>query len=180
MKKQIPVNGLVYLICMISACLLNLLVSALAVRILEVFIEPSFYAVAIVRIIAGVAMSCFILGAVLWYEGYKSVSFSLSTVLLSVSLAAAVHFVLALVFKFHPFIACGTRYLGGFIEMGGDFVSYEGVGDVRLWAYIVAFAVLKILELIVAPICAYVGMRARLKSRETIDGYKKSSDITDD
>lgn len=171
MKKQIFANSVTYLICMVAASLLNLAVSALAVKIVNALILPEFFVLAIVRAVAGILTCCIIIGAIFFYEGYKTVSFSLWKVVLPMLLAAAVHFIIAFIFKFYPFIAGGTHYLGGLIESGDGFSSFDSVADVSLWAYIAAFWIAKAAEIIVALICCLLGKRLRIKNRETIKGY---------
>ena len=176
MKKQIIANSVIYLICMIAATLLNLAVSALAVKIVDALVLPEFFVLAIVRAVVGILTGCIVIGAIFFYEGYKTVSFSFLNVLLPMLLAAIVHFLLAFIFKFYPFIAGGTHYLGGLIESGDGFSSFESVSDVRLWAYIAAFWIAKAAEIIVAPICCLLGKSVRIKSREILVGYNNSEE----
>ena len=171
MKKQILANSITYLICMVAATLLNLAVSALVVKIVDVLILPEFFVLAIVRAVVGIFTGCLIIGAVFFYEGYKTLSFSFWSVFLSMLIAAVAHFIIAFIFKFYPFIAGGTHYLGGLIESGDGFNSFDEVADVRLWAYIAAFWIAKAAEIVVAPIACLVGKRVRIKNRETIAGY---------
>ncbi len=171
MKKQLLVNVFTYLVCMIAAALLNLAVSALAVKIVNVLFAPDFFVIAVVRAVTGIVTSCVVLGAIIGYEGYKNVSFPFPLVILSVFLAAIVHFGIAFLFKFYPFIAGGTQYLGGIFEQGSAFSSFDAVSDVRLWAYVSAFGVAKLLEIVIAPIACFIGMKLRIKNRKTIEGY---------
>lgn len=171
MKKQILANSVTYLICMIAASLLNLAVSALAVKIVNALILPEFFVLAIVRAVSGILTGCVIIGAIFFYEGYKSVSFSFRQIILPMVLAAVVHFIIAFVFKFYPFIAGGTHYLGGLIESGDGFSYFDSAADVSLWAYIAAFWIAKGAEIVIAPICCLVGKTIRIKNRETIKGY---------
>ena len=83
MKKQILANSITYLICMVAATLLNLAVSALVVKIVDVLILPEFFVLAIVRAVVGIFTGCLIIGAVFFYEGYKTLSFSFWSVFLS-------------------------------------------------------------------------------------------------
>ena len=176
MKKQFVTNAITYLVCMIAASLLNLAISALAVKIVNVLVLPEFFVLAIVRAASGILTGCIIIGAIFFYEGYKTVSFSFWQVLLPMLLAAVVHFMLAFVFKFYPFIAGGTHYLGGLIESGDGFSSFDSVEDVRLGAYIAAFWVAKAAEIVIAPIGCFVGKRLRIKNRETIVGYNNNEE----
>ena len=171
MKKQLLVNGITYLACMVAAALLNLAVSALVVKIVNVLIAPDFFVIAIVRAVTGIFTVCVVLGLVIGYEGYTTLSFSIPKILLPVLGASIIHFGFSFLLKFYPFIAGGTQYLGGILEYGSSFNSFESVSDVSLWAYIVAFWVSKIAELIVAPLSCFIGMRKRINNRKTIEGY---------
>ena len=175
MKKQLLANGITYLICMIAAALLNLAVSALVVKIVNLLVAPDFFVIAIVRAVTGIVTSCIVLGAVIGYEGYKTLTFSFWSTVLSVLLAAVAHFLLALLLRFYPFIAGGTQYLGGILESGSNFICFDSVSDVHLFAYIGAFWIAKAIEIVVAPISSFVGKRVRIKNRETIEGYTDHS-----
>lgn len=176
MKKQLLVKSITYFVCMIVACLLNLAVSALLVKIVNALVLPEFFVLAIVRAVSGILTGCIVLGAILFYEGYKSVSFSFIKIFLPILFAAIVHFVISIIFKFYPFISGGTHYLGGLLEKGVKFSSFESVADVRLWAYIAAFWIAKAAEMIVASVCCFLGKKTRIKNRETIEGYNNSEE----
>lgn len=171
MKKQVFVDALIYASCMIVASLLNLAVSALVVRFVNLLIVPDFYVVAIVRAVVGFLTGSLVLGLVIAYECYKSVSFSGTKILISVALASAIHFLPALLLRFYPFIAGGTRYLAGLLEHGTNFGGYAGVSDIGLIFYIAAFWMIKAGEIVVCVISGKCGKTARLKNRETIKGY---------
>ena len=171
MKKQYFVDALIYAIAMVAASLLNIVVSGLIVRIATILVAPDFFVLAIIRAIVGFLTGAGVLGMVLAYESYKSVSFQPIKITLCVGMAAVVHFLLAFVFRFYPFIAAGTRYLGGLLEQGSDFESFAEVSDVALWAYIAAFWIIKAGEIVICVIAGACGKAARLKNRETIKGY---------
>lgn len=171
MKKQFFLDALVYGICMVVASLLNLAVSGLVVKIVTLLLAPEFFVLAIVRAVVGFLTGVIVLGLVIGYECYKSVSFSPSRIVVAVSLASVAHFLLSFLLRFYPFIAGGTRYLGGLLEHGADFDGFEAVADVALWAYIAAFWMIKAGEIMLCLVAGKSGKRARLKSRESIEGY---------
>ena len=171
MKKQIFMDALVYGICMVVASLLNLAASALVVKIVTVLVAPDFFVLAIVRAVVGFLSGAVVVGLVIGYECYKSVSFSPVRISLSFGVAAIAHFLLAFLLRFYPFIAGGTRYLGGLLEHGADFSGFEAVSDVALWAYIAAFWSVKAGELVFCLIAGMCGKGKRLKDREMIKGY---------
>lgn len=171
MKKQYWTDALTYAIAMVVASLLNVLVSGLIVRIVTLLVAPDFFVLAIVRVVVGFLTSAVVVGLVIAYESYKSVSFHVGNIICSVGIAAFVHFLLCFVLRFYPFVAGATRYLGGLLEHGTDFVVFAEVSDIALWAYIVAFWIIKAGEIIVCVIAGKCGKTARLKNRETIKGY---------
>ncbi len=171
MKKQYVSDALVYVICMIAASLLNLVVSALIVKFVTLLVAPEFFVIAIVRAVVGFLTGAVVLGLVVAYESYKSVTFDPTRTMLAVSIAAVIHFALAFVLRFYPFVAGGTRYLAGLLEKGNGFDAFETVSDIRLWAYVAAFWIIKACEIGVCVIAGKVGKTARLKNRETIKGY---------
>ena len=171
MKKQYLVDALIYAIAMVAASLLNLAVSALIVKLVTLLVAPDFFVLAIVRAAVGFLTGAVVLGLVIAYESYKSVSFEPVRIVISVGLASVIHFVVSLLLRFYPFVASGTRYLGGLLEYGTDFAEFLEVSDVALWAYVAAFWILKAAEIIVCVIAGKCGKTARLKNRETIKGY---------
>ncbi len=171
MKKKYFADALVYAICMVVAALLNLAVSALLVKFVTLLVAPEFFVIAIVRAVVGFLTGAIVLCLVIGYESYKSVSFSPSSIIISVSLASVIHFAIAFVLRFYPFVAGGTRYLAGLLEKGTGFDSFETVSDIRLWAYIAAFWIIKLCEIAVCVAAGKCGKTARLKNRETIKGY---------
>lgn len=171
MKKQHLVNAIVYLVAMLAACLLNLAVSGLMVKFVDVLVAPDFFVFAIVRAIVGILTTSAVLGLVIGYEGFKYVEFSFSKIVIPVFFASVAHFLLAWLLRFYPFAAGGVRYLAGILEQGSDFTSFEKVSDVALWAYIAAFWIIKVIEMAVALIAGKCGKTLRLKNRETIRGY---------
>ena len=171
MKKQYFSDAIVYAICMVAASLLNLAVSAMIVKFVTLLVAPEFFVLAIVRAVVGFLTGAVVLGLVIAFESYKSVSFDPAPIIIAVSLASVIHFVLALVLRFYPFVAGGTRYLAGLLEKGNAFDAFEAVSDIRLWAYIAAFWIIKLCEIGVCVAAGKLGKTARLKNRETIAGY---------
>jgi len=176
MKKQYFSDALVYGICMIAAALLNLAVSGLIVKIVTLLIAPEFFVLAIVRAVVGFLTGAVVLGLVIGCEGYKSVSFSAKQITVSVLIASVGHFLLSFLLRFYPFVSGGTRYLGGLLEHGSDFDGFAAVADVALWAYIAAFWIIKLGELVLCLVAGKCGMKARIKSRESIDGYPHNAE----
>lgn len=171
MKKQIFANGIVYFICMLVAAVLNLAISELLVKFVDILIAPEFFVLAIVRAASGILVGALVLGLVVGYEGFRSLTFAWKTVLASMLVASVLHFLLSLLLRFYPFVAGGTHYFAGLIDLGEHFSSADGISDIYLWAYIAAFFIAKAVECLVALFAAWLGPVLRRKNRETIRGY---------
>ncbi len=168
MKKQIVADGVIYLICMLAAQLLNVAASALTVRLGMAFMF-TYFGRSLIRLVTGFLVSSGVIGAVVWRESYKSMSVRPKQLIPALTLAGLVHLILCLPLKFYPFVAGGVRDLAGILSMGTAFASEEMIGEIRFWAYLVAFAVFLILEIAVALVCAKMGVRKRLKNREGLN-----------
>ena len=171
MKKQITTNAIGYLACMVAACLLNLAVSTLLVKIVNLFIVVEYFEAAIVKLISGFLSCGAVLGAMTFRMGYKSVQFRPLSLLASLVLAALMHLVLCLVLMFHPFISGGVRELAGVLAMGDAFDGADMIGEIYLWTYLAAFWIDFAVQAVVALLCGFLGKRTRLKGRETLRGY---------
>ena len=178
MKKQIAVNSIVYLVTMVVASVLNLAISELVVKFVDILIAPDFFVFAVVRAVVGILVSAALLGVIVGYESFRSLRFAWGTILLSVMGASILHFLLALLFRFYPFIAGGTHYFAGLLDLGVNFSISDGVSDIHLGAYVVAFFIGKGVELIVALGGGALGPILRKKNRETIRGYPHDTDAS--
>ena len=171
MKKQVFINSGVYLICMISACLLNLAVTGILLKIVLSFADIGYFATAILRVVFGFLTGAGIIGAIVYRECYKSLEFHPGWIALSMGLAGIVHLGLSVVLMFYPFIAGGVRPLAGILCMGSGFNSDGMIEYIYLWAYLLAFLLYWLFQVVVSLACGWIGKKKRLKSREGIKGY---------
>ena len=171
MKKQFIYTSLVYLISLIAACLVNLAVCALSVRIVNLFIVVDYFTAAIIKAVMSLITVAGVVGAVSYYEAYRRLEFRPAYISASIATAGIVHLALSTVMMFHPFIAGGTRYLAGLMDMGIAFKSSDSIKDIYLWTYLASFAIYLIAEIGVSLLCAYIGKAKRISNRKDIEGY---------
>ena len=171
MKKQVWINSGVYLISMIAACLLNLAVTGMALKIVLAFADIGYFATAILRIVIGFLTGAGVIGAIIYHECYKSVEFHPGWIILSMSFAGIVHLGLSTVLMFYPFIAGGVRPLAGILCLGTGFDSDAMIDYIYLWAYLLAFLLYLIFQICVSLLCGFIGKKMRLKNREGLKGY---------
>ena len=177
MKKQFFVNSLIYFIAIVLACLVNFIgVSSLAVKIVNLFIVVDFYASAIISLIMAFVVVGGVVGAMSYFEAFKSCEFAPVKLLGTLSLAGVLHLAISTLMGFHPFVAGGTKYLAGLISMGEKFDSAESTLDIYLWEYLAAFAIYFVFEIIVTEVCAYIGKRKRKEQMEFLKGTSGSTE----
>lgn len=176
MKKQIFVNSLIYFIALVAACMVNFAVSALVLKILNLFIVVTYFVEAIVYPIVSLIVVGGVVGALSFFESYKSVEFAPARLFASVGLAGVYHLAISTLLGFYPFIAGGTRYLAGLMSMGDKFDSVECIADIYLWEYLLAFAIYLVLEIIVVQICGYLGKRKREAVRASLENFSTASE----
>lgn len=176
-NKKIGTNAIFYLICMVVACVLNLAVSALLVKIVNLFIEVEYFEAAIVRIVSSLLTSGVILGAVAFFESHKTLEFTPAPMLFSLLMAGGAHLILCIVLMFTPFMAGGVRELAGVLSMGDHFNSASMIEDIYLWMYLVAFAIHLAYEIAVCMLCGWLGKWKRLRDRSKLCISSKDSDV---
>ncbi len=168
MKKRIWIDALIYLIAMVLACLVNLAVCAMAVKIVNLFIVVDYFSAAVVRTVMSFVTLCGVLGALAYYESYKSAEFYLGRAVGSMALAGVGHLALSIPLMFYPFIAGGTRYLAGLIDMGDGFNSLDKVKEIYLWTYLAAFFIYLAVEILTVAVCGSIGKRRRIAQRANL------------
>ena len=166
MKKQIVADGIIYLICMVVAVLLNLLISALLESIGITLGFAEYSQRAWIRVFSGFSVGIAILSAVVYRECHKSVQFYPVMLIPSVALAGGCQLVLAAIFGFNPIFSGGVRDLAGLILFGADFDSAAMVEKIGLPVCFFAFLIYLSLEILSAMLFGYWGMKRRIKNRE--------------
>ncbi|MBR2353063.1 MAG: hypothetical protein IKA76_00985 [Clostridia bacterium] len=168
MKKQILADGIVYLICMAVAVLLNLLVSALLETIGMTFGLVEYYQRAWIRVASGFFVGCAILAALIYKECYKSLEFYPSVLIPSIALAGIVQMILAAILSFNPILAGGVRDLAGIMSFGKGFDSEAMIEKIKLPMCLAAFAIYIACEIGCALLFGYLGKKRRAKSRSEL------------
>lgn len=168
MKKHVFTDAVVYLICMVAACLLNLAVGALAVKIVNLLIEVGYFEAAIIKTVSGLVVGGAVLGAVVGRECYQAAELRPWSLLASLTLAGAGHLLLCVILMFYPFISGGVRDLAGLLAMGDSFNDRGMIERIYLWNYLAAFGIDFAVRAAVSLTAGAIGKHMRLKSRESL------------
>ncbi len=170
MKKQFLVNGLIYFICIFAALLLNLIATGIALKIVDMVIEMTFFSIALTRIVTAFLLLGGVMCAVGYFEEHKEMSVNFPLCALSFAVAYIINLGLALLFGFHPFIAGGSKYLAGLLRFGGEFTDADLFRNVPLFFYIAAFTIYIILIFALFLLCAVIGKNKRISDRKELMG----------
>ncbi len=179
MKKQIIADGIVYLICMVVAVLLNLLISALLEAIGMTFGFVEYYQRAWIRVFSGFFVGCAILAALVYRECYKSLEFYPSILIPSVALAGICQMIIAGILSFNPIFAGGVRDLAGIMSFGSDFDSAAMIEKINLTMCLAAFGIYIVFEILAALGFGYLGVKRREKSRKELIPQESDGEMTE-
>ena len=174
MKKQTLYSSITYLIGVVIACLVNLLVSYVMVKIVNLFVVVDYFTAAVVNVVVAFIVVPFIAAAIFYYECYKSAEFNPWHICGAVALGGVAHLGLSMLLMFYPFIAGGTRYLALIINFGNNFSSSKDVEQIYLWAYLASFFIYLTVQLCASLIMGYIARNTRLKIREQLKQSDKS------
>ncbi len=166
MKKTFFYNAITYFVALIGGSLVNLLTCGMAVKIVNLFIVVDFFASVVVSIIVSFVTTCGVFAALGYYEGYKRAEFSVGMNIGEIAAAGGVQLVLSVPFMFHPFIAGGTKYLAGIVELGSRFDSMQSV--LYIWSYLLAFVIYLAVQIIVCVISGIIGKNKRIAQRRAL------------
>ncbi len=168
MKKRFFAESLVYFVALIGASLVNLLTCSMAIKIVNLFIVVGYFEAAVVSCIMSFVTMCGVVGALGYFEGYKKAEFAIGRNAGALAVAGAAQLVLSVPLMFYPFIAGGTRYLAGLIDMGSHFDSAESIKEIYLWTYLAAFAIYLAAEIGVCIACGIIGKSRRVAQRKAL------------
>ena len=165
MKNKFFIGSGTAFLCILSACLLNLPIMALVLKIIDLFVELEFFARIVVSLAVSVICVSGIQGAVRYFAAYRSASFDIRMFSANFWTATVLQLAIALLLKFATFIAGGTVYLAGIFEHGAAFSSLDDIEYIGLLDYLPAFFILSLLAYGISLVCVIIGKKKRLKDR---------------
>ena len=168
MKKQFWMETGALFLSIFSACLLNLAVMPLILRIIDLFVEVEYFAQMLIRIVISVAVVGGIPAAVCYFVSYRKAEFELPRACGTFSLVTLFQLLFSILLKFYPFISGGVLYLAGIFEHGTEFSSAADIEAIGFVDYLLAFVLLSVFNLVAYVICGKIGASKRLKDREKL------------
>ena len=169
MKKNFLIDSGIIFFYLFAACLMNMFVTSIAIKIIDAFVFLEYFPLSIVKMALSLIIVSGILGTVIYLLSYRKAEFSAGGFTARFCVGAAAQLALSVIFGFHAFISGGVKYLAGVLEHGADLAAdnWEFVG---IFDYLIAFAVFAVVYLVVALICGKVAVKNRLRDREELTG----------
>ena len=173
MKKQFfSMCGVVFL-CIFCACFLNLAVMTTVLRIANILVEVEPFTEVVIRLAVSIIMVAGVPSVVAFLVAYKMAKFDVKNACGTFCVASVFQLLLALLFKFHPFISGGVLYLAGIFESGSSFANGADIEYIGIFDYLPAYAICFALGLVSYLVFGKFGMKKRLKDREELTGQPR-------
>ena len=169
MKKNFLIDSGIIFLYIFSACILNMLVSGLVIKIIDAFVLLEYFALNIAKMaVSGIVVAA-ILGALTYLLAYRKASFFARYFSATFFAGTAVQLALSILFKFRTFISGGVMYLAGIFEHGSDIYA-EGWEYVGIIDYLLAFFIFTAVYCLTCIICGKVAVKKRLRDRAELIG----------
>lgn len=175
-KRDVIVNAAADFVFILLACIFAGIFSSMGVKLSNKFVELGFMASAIVAIIFQLGFSVFFTAFFSYKNGYHVACFDKKEVIPSALIASAMHFVIAFITLFSPWVSGATRHISGFIAYGDNYVSLHqmltipvlilalvGVGFALVYAGLIVLG-------------AHLGVKKRLEDRAELLGEKSEEE----
>lgn len=165
------VLAVVYLLLISFAATASYFIADQIMRMLNtVMVLEETHVASVLRLFLTVLLSCTILAAVTYWEGYHFASFDKEVVFPAIGMALGVHFALGFLFGFSPWVTGGVMYLTGWLNYGADYTSECSMAtkDISVLLFIVAFLIFTGLYTLFMTFPQYYGKIKRLADREAL------------
>ena len=169
MKKTFFIDSGIMFLYIFSACILNLLIAGITLKIIDAFVLLEYFAISTVKMaVSGIAVAG-ILGALTYLLAYRKASFSAGYFTGTFFAGAALQLAISVLFKFRTFISGGVMYLADIFEHGTA-LSAEGWEYVGIIDYLLAFFIFTAVYYVVCVVCGKVAVKNRLRDRAELIG----------
>jgi len=169
-KRDIIVNSAVNLVFTLFACVFAAIFSAMAVKLVNKFVELSFITNAGLKAATLLLFAAFFLVFFSYKHGYHVACFDKTETLLSSLLASFAHFALSLVTVFSTWISGATKPISGFIAYGTNYMSETQTKNIPFVTLIIAGAVMLFVHAGLIILGTYAGAKKRLYDRAELLG----------
>lgn len=169
-KRDIVVNATVNLVFTLISCVFAAIFSAMAVKLVNKFVQLSFIANAGLKAATLLLFASFFLVFFSYKHGYHAVCFDRCETVFSALLAGLVHFAVSFVTVFSTWIAGATKPISGFIAYGSNYMSEAQTQSIPIITLVIAGAVMLFVHAGLLVLGTYAGTKKRLADRAELLG----------
>jgi hypothetical protein len=163
--KNAALNLLVYFLYFFGSCVLVMLAEALIMKVIGNVVLLPYPVVTILRIVIYTAGVPAILAAAGYFEGYREASCPLGDTIVGGLLAALLHLIFAMLFKFEGFVAGAVRFTAGLVHNGWEITADTLVNRTPYSLFLLFFVVYSLLYVAALTIAKYFGAQKRVMDR---------------
>ncbi len=178
-NKDLPILAFLNFLYLLVACVAAQLFTRLILRFTVLFVELDFVAASVIRLVTLLVISLGLFSFLGYKDGYRSASFTKAEAV-PVGIAALVHFLICLVFRFSPWLAGPTRHIAGFLSLGAAYNATERVQEIPFIALIAVGLFMAALWVGGFLLSSYVGFRKRLCDRAALTGNNENKSTTEE
>ena len=164
-NKDLPILAFLNFLYLLVSCVAAQLFAKLVIRFTILFVELDFAAASLIRLAVLLAVSLGLFAFLGYKDGYRTASFVKAEAIPAVGIAALLHFLLSLLFRFSPWLAGPTRHLAGFLSLGSAYNSTERIEEIPAIALILVGLFVALLWAGGFLLASFVGARKRLRDR---------------
>lgn len=170
MKKQyIFIDALLYALYMLVACVTCMFAEMLIVKVLDLLVPISYFALCIIRTAIYTLGVNAILCIIAYREGYKAAYCSVICTLISGIIATVIHFLFALLFGFEAFCSGGVRSITALVNFGSELASSSFMDKLTPLDFTIVFFINGLAYCAFMVIAKKLGATKRLSDRAALN-----------
>lgn len=173
-NKDVPILAILNFLYLLVSCVAAQLFTRLILRFAVLFVELDFVAASILRLVTLLVISFGLFAFLGYKDGYRSACFTKVEAIPAACIAALVHFLICLVFRFSPWLAGPTRHIAGFVSLGAAYNATERIKEIPLIALIAIGLCMAALWVGAFLLASCVGFRKRLRDRAALTGNNEN------
>lgn len=163
--KNLALNLPIYFLYLFGSCILVMLAEALLVSVIEKFVALPYSVLTIIRIVIYTPGVTAILAVLGYFEGYREGACPLGETIGGGILAAILHLLFAMLFKFQGFVSGGVRFTAGLLHNGMD-ITYESlINKTPYGLFLLVFVGYTAVYLVALTVAKYFGAQKRVMDR---------------
>lgn len=163
--KNILISAGLFFLYLFGTCVITMLVEALFCFFLGKIILIPYLALTILRMAIYTLGVTGLMAFVGYREGYREMEFSMGEMSAGYGMAAVLHLLFAMLFKFQGFVSGSVRFTAGLIWNGVDITSDNLLNETPYWLFLVVFLGYALLYFAAFAIAKYFGMQKRIIDR---------------